>query len=137
MTTMQTQDLSAKLQAEALKCERLGSQKTADLLAEAITHIITQDGALQTDLASFQVIALEPEGGWTAGHAKMAANLANQAIRRITAHLHPVDPLVEEVTISIAGRGESVVSIGELSRLIKGGARITSIQSRGIGKEVG
>lgn len=125
---MQTQDLSAKLQAEALKCERLGSQKTADLLAEAITHIITQDGVVQTDLASFQVIALEPEGGWTAGHAKMAANLANQAIRRITAHLRPVDPL-EELLWLLRQRDDDLCTDAANA--------IEELRKRGIGKEVG
>jgi len=46
-----------------------------------------------------------------------------------------VAPVIEQVMVGIQGRGEHLMGLPELVRLIRGGARITSIRLKGPNNE--
>lgn len=107
--------------------------------ARAIVALMSDDNATSVIRANFLVPKLTEAQAreWVATNAPGAK--ADGLLAFLAEHSallpEPVDAMLEKVTVSIRNRGDHDVSLGELSRLINGGARITGI--RALEKEAG
>lgn len=113
---------------EALTAEQVSalvrrSEPMPEPVPDYIKSKVCEEAAKDDDVRNFV--------SWNEGtFAHLAARLIWER-----GDVEPVDP-VEQVNITIAGRGDRVVGLPELARLIKGGARITDIAALKCGMEL-